>query len=86
MTVARTYLPNEGKREHPIRVGLERGVYHFVADYAADLGMSLSAAARRLILLGARCESEHGHVRMPQSFDKLEKQKTELQMILEDEF
>lgn len=84
--MARTYSPNQGKREYPIRVGLERGVYDFVTDYAADLGMSLSAATRRLILLGARCESEHGHVRMPQSFDKLEKQKTEIEMILEDEY
>lgn len=84
--MARVYLPNEGKREYPIRVGLEKGVYNFVTDYAADLGMSLSAATRRLILLGARCESEHGHVRMPQSFDKLEKQKSDLEMILEDEF
>ena len=84
--MARVYLPNEGKREYPIRVGLEKGVYNFVTDYAADLGMSLSAATRRLILLGARCESEHGHVRMPQSFGKLEKQKSDLEMILEDEF
>ena len=84
--MGRVYLPNEGKREYPIRVGSERGVYDFVTDYAADLGMSLSAATRRLVLLGARCESEHGHVRMPQSFDKLEKQKTEIEMILEDEY
>lgn len=84
--MGRVYLPNEGKREYAIRVGIEKGIYNFVTDYAADLGMSLSAASRRLILLGARCESEHGHVRMPQSFDKLEKQKTEIEMILEDEF
>ena len=83
---ARSYNINKGKREYPIRVGLERGVYDFVTDYAADLGMSLSAATRRLILMGARCESEHGHVRMPQSFDKLQKQKTEIEMLLEDEY
>ena len=84
--MARTYSTNMGRREYPIRVGLERGVYEFVVDYAADLGMSLSAATRRLVLLGARCESEHGHVRMPQSFDKLTKQKSEIEMLLEDEY
>lgn len=84
--MARTYSTNMGKREYPIRVGLERGVYEFVVDYAADLGMSLSAATRRLVLLGARCESEHGHVRMPQSFSKLTKQKSEIEMLLEDEY
>ena len=50
--MARTYITNEGKREYPIRVGVEKGVYNFVVDYAADLGMSLSAASREIDPIG----------------------------------
>lgn len=65
------YAVNEGNRDKAIRVGVEIGLYRFIKDYAADMGTSMSAAVRRLILIGARCEKEHGLARMPASYDML---------------
>ena len=36
-----------------------------------DMGMSMSAAVRRLVLIGARCEAEHGRSTMPASYNDL---------------
>lgn len=65
------YRINEGKRDQAIRLGCERGLYEFFTDYARDMGMSRSAALRRLALIGARCETEHGGARMPASYENL---------------
>jgi hypothetical protein len=65
------YPVNQGNRDYAIRLGCEKGIYDFITDYAQDMGMSLSAAVRRLVLLGAYCESEHGHHRMPTSWKVL---------------
>jgi hypothetical protein len=65
------YAVNEGPRDQAIRVGLEAGIKQFIEDYAADMGMSASGAARRLILIGSRCEAEHGNARMPASYKTL---------------
>lgn len=65
------YRINEGKRDQAIRLGCERGLYEFFSDYARDMGMSRSAALRRLALIGARCEAEHGNARMPVSYENL---------------
>lgn len=65
------YVINEGRRDHAIRMGCEAGLYQFVHDYAEEMGMSASAAARRLVLIGARCEAEHGNRPMPVSYGKL---------------
>jgi hypothetical protein len=65
------YDVNQGKRDYAIRMGCEAGVYQFVHDYAEAMGMSASAATRRLVMIGARCESEHGHQTMPASYDGL---------------
>lgn len=67
----RKYRINEGKRDQAIRLGCERGLYDFFSDYARDMGMSRSAALRRLALIGARCEKEHGHAVMPASYENL---------------
>lgn len=60
-----------GKRDKAIRLGCEEGLYEFLNDYANDMGMSLSAALRRLALLGAHCEAQHGKVRMPTSYNNI---------------
>lgn len=65
------YRINEGKRDNAIRLGCEKGLYEFFTDYANDMGMSRSAALRRLALIGARCEAEHGSARMPASYQNL---------------
>ncbi|QGJ90122.1 hypothetical protein HWC80_gp090 [Mycobacterium phage Indlulamithi] len=65
------YAVNQGPRSEAVRVGMEVALKQFVVDYAADMGMSESAAARRMILIGARCEAEHGNARMPASFAQL---------------
>lgn len=65
------YAVNEGPRDHPVRVGCESGVYQFFFDYSQEMGMSMSSAVRRLALIGARCEAEHGKATMPASYDKL---------------
>lgn len=65
------YDVNMGPRDQAIRMGCEAGVYQFVHDYAKAMGMSASAATRRLVLIGARCEAEHGKQTMPASFDGL---------------
>jgi hypothetical protein len=62
------YTINDGARSHAIRMGCEKGVYQFVRDYSKEMGMSMSAACRRLILIGARCEAEHGKQTMPASY------------------
>jgi hypothetical protein len=62
------YSVNQGNRDYAIRMGCEQGVYKFVSDYARDMGISRSAAVRRLVLIGARCEGEHGQARMPASY------------------
>lgn len=67
----RKYRINEGPRDQAIRLGCERGLYDFFSDYARDMGMSRSAALRRLALIGARCEKEHGHSPMPMSYENL---------------
>lgn len=65
------YDVNKGTRDHAIRVGCETGFYQFAHDYAKQMGMSASAAVRRLALIGARCESEHGNQTMPASLGEL---------------
>lgn len=65
------YRINEGRKEFAIRVGCEKGVYLFFHDYAKSLGMSASGALRRLALIGARCEAEHGNRTMPAAYDNL---------------
>ena len=62
------YSVNQGKRDFAIRMGCEAGVYQFVHDYATEMGMSASGALRRLALIGARCEAEHGNATMPGSY------------------
>lgn len=66
------YSVNEGKKEYAIRLGCERGIYLFIGDYAREMGMSMSSALRRLVLIGARCEAEHGKAVMPASYGNLE--------------
>ena len=65
------YTVNDGNRDYAIRMGCERGVYHFVSDYADAMGISMSSAVRRLVLIGAHCESEHGRQTMPASYGEL---------------
>jgi len=65
------YQINEGNLDKAIRMGCEAGLYAFIHDYAKEMGFSMSAATRRLVLIGARCESEHGRQTMPASFDGL---------------
>lgn len=62
------YRVNKGNRDYAVRLGCEEGVYNFLSDYARDMGISMSAAVRRLVLIGARCEGEHGQARMPASY------------------
>ena len=66
------YAVNQGNRSFAIRMGCEQGVYQFVFDYAQEMGMSMSGALRRLALIGARCEAEHGNQTMPASYDDLQ--------------
>lgn len=66
------YDVNKGNRDYAIRLGCEAGVYQFIHDYAKEMGMSASAALRRLALIGARCESEHGNQTMPASYGELQ--------------
>lgn len=66
-----TYPINQGNREYAVRLGCEKGLYDFIKDYAQDMGMSASSAVRRLVLIGARCEKEHGKARMPASYNNL---------------
>lgn len=68
------YKINEGPREYAIRVGCERGFYLFIHDYAEDMGMSKSAALRRLALIGARCEKEHANLTMPESLNAVDRE------------
>lgn len=65
------YPVNQGNRQGAVRVGLEPTLKQFIEDYARDIGMSHSAACRRLILIGARCEVEHGKSTMPISYDNI---------------
>lgn len=65
------YRINEGRREFAIRLGCEKGVYLFIHDYAKEMGMSMSGALRRLALIGARCEAEHGNRTMPAAYNNL---------------
>lgn len=65
------YSVQVGIRNKAIRLGCEEGLYDFISDYANDIGTSRSAAVRRLVLIGARCEFEHGNARMPASFNDL---------------
>lgn len=66
------YNINEGRRDWAVRVGCEKGLYLFFHDYAEEVGMSMSAAVRRLALIGAHCEKEHDKLNMPKTYDKLE--------------
>jgi len=65
------YAVNQGVRDYAVRMGCERGIYLFVNDYAKEMGMSMSAAVRRLLLIGARCEAEHGNATMPATYRDL---------------
>lgn len=65
------YSVNQGRRDFAIRMGCEAGIYQFVHDYAKEMGMSASAATRRLVMIGARCEAEHGNQTMPASYSDL---------------
>ena len=69
--VADKEYPINGNRTKAIRLGLEPGLYEFICDYAEFVGMSRSSAVRRLTILGARCEADHGNARMPGSFDAI---------------
>lgn len=69
--VADKEYPINGNRTKAIRLGLEPGLYEFICDYAEFVGMSRSSAVRRLAILGARCEADHGNARMPGSFDAI---------------
>lgn len=72
---------NAGPKKYAIRVGCERGLYEFVESYASAMGMSLSGAVRRLIILGARCEGEHGNVPMPTGYEKISIEAKEMQQM-----
>lgn len=65
------YKINEGLRNCKVVIGCERGLYNFIVDYSEDLGLTMSGAMRRLILLGARCEAVHGLHAMPGSYVSL---------------
>lgn len=80
------YAINQGTRAFAVRLGCERGLYLFIHDYAQEMGMSMSAAVRRLVLIGARCESEHGNQTMPASFDGLRTGSKDFDDALEEEF
>jgi hypothetical protein len=69
---------NEGRRNYQVRLGCERVIFLFIRDYAQDLGITRSAALRRLMLIGARCESEHGKRLMPASYANLTSDPIEL--------
>ena len=69
--VADKEYPINGNRSKAIRLGLEPGLYEFICDYAEFVGMSRSSAVRRLTILGARCEADHGNARMPGSFEAI---------------
>ena len=75
--MTRRYDVSGEKRSEAIRVGMEPGLYQFLTDYAADMGMSRSSAMRRLMIIGARCEAEHGNARMPATYDVISKGKME---------
>lgn len=68
----KVYRINRGIRDQAIRMGCEIGLKEFIHDYALEMGMSDSATLRRLALIGARCEKEHGRARMPSSYQNLE--------------
>lgn len=65
------YDINKGPKDHAIRMGCETGFYQFIHDYGSDLGMSASSALRRLAMIGARCEAEHGKAVMPAIYHDL---------------
>ena len=65
------YAVNEGNRDHHVSAGLERGIFRFVVDYARQMGMTKSGAVRRLILIGAFCEAEHGNASLPASYSDI---------------
>lgn len=67
----RAYRLNEGRRDKAVRLGCEEGLYKFLTDYANDMGMSRSSALRRLALIGAHCEFQHGKAPMPASYQNL---------------
>lgn len=60
---------NKSNKSEHLRLNVEPELKEFMEDYAANLGVSLSAAIRRLVLIGANCETEHGQTRMPISYD-----------------
>ena len=66
------YNINSGPRDHAIRLGCEAGLYSFIKDYSEEMGYSMSGGLRRLALIGARCEAEHGKARMPASYAGLQ--------------
>lgn len=65
------YRINNENRSETVVSSVEPDLLHFILDYAQDLGVTRSNAVRRLILIGARCEAEHGGARMPISFKSL---------------
>lgn len=81
-----TYPVNQGNRDRAIRLGCEAGVYNFIRDYALDMGVSMSAAVRRLVLIGARCEGEHGKARMPASYRAIRYDPSEIESDLHHPF
>lgn len=82
----RKYKINDGPRNQAIRLGCERGLYEFLTDYAKDMGMSRSSALRRLALIGAHCEAEHGKAVMPTSYENLITSTTTSNKMIEDDF
>lgn len=65
------YNANEGKRKWFISTGVEIGIYRFIVDYAKRMGMTKSSAVRRLVLIGAFCEAEHGNASLPASYNDI---------------
>lgn len=53
------YAINQGNRDRTLSWTCELGLELFLRDYAREMGISLSSAIRRLVLIGARCEKEH---------------------------
>lgn len=67
------YSVNQNIKRYFVRSSVEEGLRDFIQDYANDLGTSVSSAMRRLILLGAHCEEQHGHTKMPVSYEIFKK-------------
>jgi len=86
-----TFPINKGPRNKAVRIGIEQGLYDFIEEYSIEMGMSMSAACRRMILIGARCEADHGKATMPATYRNLRSPSeveadNELERLMEDEY